>query len=435
MAIEELTNRVKESKTLKAIGVGVLALLLLIPASMIQSLISERELAFKEVYREVGQKWGYPQTIAGPIISIPFLVHTLSADNKIITTRKNAYFLPESLSVSGNIIPETRYRGIYKVPVYTGNLKVEGSFKMPDLSQWKIDPTKVLWDEVTLSVGVSDMRGIRNVLEMNIGDSIHEMNPGNEAKDIVGSGISCIIDLKALSNLSFSYNIILNGSQSLNFIPLGKQTAVNLTSSWTNPSFSGAFLPVNRNISEDGFTADWVVLNLNRNYPQQWIGSEYSVDSSTFGVDFLLPVDHYQKNTRSAKYAIMFIGLTFVAFLLFELISRKKIHPVQYLLVGGALCVFYTLLVSLSEHIGFFWAYTVSSVATIALISMYFFNIIKTKRGTALLTLMLVGLYLFLFTILQLQDYALLMGSIGLFVVISIIMYVSRSVEWYGSSE
>jgi inner membrane protein len=235
--------------------------------------------------------------------------------------------------------------------------------------------------------------------------------------------------------LSFSFSVELNGSQSLSFIPLGKQTDVQLTSTWSNPSFSGAFLPASRDINEKGFNASWKVLNLNRNFPQQWIGNEYIVSESSFGVDFLLPVDHYQKNTRSAKYAIMFIGLTFVAFLLFELISKRKIHPVQYLLVGGALCVFYTLLVSFSEHIGFFWAYTISSVATIALISLYFNSIIGSARSTSLLSLMLVGLYLFLFTILQLQDYALLMGSIGLFAVISVVMYVSRRVDWYAGGE
>ena len=174
------------------------------------------------------------------------------------------------------------------------------------------------------------------------------------------------------------------------------------------------------------------MLNLNRNYPQQWTGGEYNVTESAFGVELLVPVDHYQKNTRSAKYAIMFIGLTFVAFLLFELIAKKRIHPVQYLLVGGALCVFYTLLISFSEQIGFFWAYTISSVATISLITLYFNSIIKSIKSTLVLSLMLVGLYLFLFTILQLQDYALLMGSIGLFVVISLVMYISRKVDWYG---
>lgn len=435
MGIDETKNWVRNSKTLKVLGIAILALLLLIPAAMIQSLIREREFAFQEVYTEVGQKWGYPQTITGPVIVVPYLTYSQSTDGKLLTYRKNAYFLPDSLVYTGEITPETRYRGIYKVPVYSGSLNVKGSFKQPDLSQWKISSENILWDEASISIGISDMRGIRNAIVLSLGGNNMEMNPGADARDIISSGISSIIDLKKYTELPFSFSIDLNGSQSLSFIPLGKQTDVQLTSTWSNPSFSGAFLPASREVNEKGFNASWKVLNLNRNFPQQWIGNEYIVSESSFGVDFLLPVDHYQKNTRSAKYAIMFIGLTFVAFLLFELISKRKIHPVQYLLVGGALCVFYTLLVSFSEHIGFFWAYTISSVSTIALISLYFYSIIGSLRSTSLLSLMLVGLYLFLFTILQLQDYALLMGSIGLFAVISVVMYVSRRVDWYAGSE
>lgn len=432
MISPEKKQWLKESKTLKVIGIGVLALLLLVPAGMIQSLIREREHSYNQVYNEVGQKWGYPQTLSGPVITVPYISYATGADGETVIYKKNAYFLPNTLNVSGEIIPETRYRGIYKVPVYKGNITVSGEFLQPDIQMLKIKNELFLWDEATLTFGISDMRGIRNRIEVTLNDKAYEMSPGTSAKDIIHSGLSCNIEEPNAQTINFSLNIELNGSQSLNFIPLGKETDVHIESTWANPSFNGAFLPVDRNIDEKGFYAQWKVLNLNRNYPQQWCGNEYNVDDSGFGVEFLMPVDHYQKNTRSAKYAIMFIGLTFVAFLLFELISKKRIHPVQYLLVGGALCVFYTLLISFSEQIGFFWAYTISSLATISLISLYFNSIIKSAKGTLVLSLMLVGLYLFLFTILQLQDYALLMGSIGLFVVISIVMYVSRKVDWYG---
>ncbi|MDD4385096.1 MAG: cell envelope integrity protein CreD [Bacteroidales bacterium] len=431
MISPEKKQWIKESKTLKVIGIGILALLLLIPAAMIQSLIREREQSFNQVYTEVGQKWGYPQTLSGPVITIPYISYATGTDGKTVTYKKSAYFLPNTLNITGEIIPETRYRGIYKVPVYKGNITVSGEFLKPNIQMLKIKNEMFLWDEATLTFGISDMRGIRNRIEVILNGKHHEMNPGTNAKDIIYSGLSCNIDEPNAQNITFSLNIELNGSQSLNFIPLGKETDVNIKSTWANPSFNGAFLPVDRNIDDKGFYAQWKVLNLNRNYPQQWCGNEYAVDESAFGVEFLMPVDHYQKNTRSAKYAIMFIALTFTAFLLFELISKKRIHPVQYLLVGGALCVFYTLLISFSEQIGFFWAYTVSSIATISLISLYFNSIIKSAKGTLVLSLMLVGLYLFLFTILQLQDYALLMGSIGLFAVISIVMYVSHKVDWY----
>ena len=432
MISPEKKQWLKESKTLKVIGIAILALLLLIPAAMIQSLIREREQSFKQVYNEVGQKWGYPQTLTGPVIVIPYIAYAEGTDGKPYALKKNAYFLPNTLNASGSITPETRYRGIYKVPVYKGSIDLWGEFSQPNMQLLKIPNQNVLWDEATLMFGISDMRGIRNRIEIYINDKPIEMNPGAGARDIVNSGLSCNIDLLNTTGITFKLNLELNGSQSLSFIPLGKQTDVKIESTWVNPSFNGAFLPIDRNINEKGFTAEWKVLNLNRNYPQQWTGGEYNVTESAFGVELLVPVDHYQKNTRSAKYAIMFIGLTFVAFLLFELIAKKRIHPVQYLLVGGALCVFYTLLISFSEQIGFFWAYTISSVATISLITLYFNSIIKSIRSTLVLSLMLVGLYLFLFTILQLQDYALLMGSIGLFVVISLVMYISRKVDWYG---
>lgn len=217
----------------------------------------------------------------------------------------------------------------------------------------------------------------------------------------------------------------------MNFVPVGKTTRVRIASGWETPSFDGAFLPDEREVSEEGFHAEWKVLHLNRNFPQKWRDRNHSISGSEFGVELLFPVDHYQKGHRAAKYAVMFIGLTFVLFFFSEILNRRRIHPIQYLLVGLSLCLFYTLLISFSEHISFALSYLIASVSIITLITAYSASVLRNKRLVALVGFALVVLYSFLFTILQLEEYALLMGSIGLFIVMAAIMYLSRNVDWY----
>lgn len=210
---------------------------------------------------------------------------------------------------------------------------------------------------------------------------------------------------------------------------------MRISSQWADPSFSGSFLPETREITADGFDATWNINYLNRNYPQYWINKAYNLDASEFGVRFLIPVDHYQKSMRSIKYAFMFIALSFLIFFLTELISGIRLHPIQYLLVGVALVIFYTLLISLAEHIGFNLAYVVSSLGITSLIGLYVRSSTgKWRQGLITWSLLLV-IYAFLFTTLQLQDYSLLFGSVGIFLVMAIIMYVSRKVSWYRETE
>jgi len=234
-----------------------------------------------------------------------------------------------------------------------------------------------------------------------------------------------------LETESFIFNVKLKGSQYINFVPVGKVTYVELTSDWPTPSFDGTFLPTTREVSEDGFTATWNVLHLNRNYPQAWIGAQHRVNESAFGVNLLLPVDSYQKTNRSIKYAILFIGLTFLVFFFIEIINQKRVHPIQYILVGLALSLFYTLLLSISEHTTFNVAYGISTALTIGLIAAYTKTILKSNALTGLMAGILIVLYLFIFILIQLQDYALLMGSVGLFVILGLVMYFSRKIDWY----
>jgi len=425
-------NWIRESITFKFIIIAVLTLLLLIPAAMIQSLISERETTRNQVISEVSSKWANEQLLIGPIITIPYNVSQYQ-NGKDVIVKKHAHFLPAELNVSGEIIPEIRYRGIYEVIVYTSRLTITGYFDQPDFSNWKLSEDQILLDETIISYGISDMRGINEAISFEINGQQYEAIPGLPTNDITYSGISSnILKLDQEQN-SFKLIIDINGSQELNFIPAGKITNVKLQSNWKDPSFSGSFLPDKRTVDNKGFNAEWLVFELNRNYPQRWLNNAYQVHESEFGVSLLFGVDLYQKSERSAKYAIMFLALTFLIFILSEITNKKSIHPIQYLLIGMALCVFYTLLISLAEQIGFNWAYLTASASVVILITIYTASILKSRKVTAFVAFALIILYVFLYTILQLQDYSLLMGSIGLFIVIAITMYLSRKIDWYGT--
>lgn len=432
-SFDQFNAKVKASITLKLIAIGVLILVLLIPTAMIESLISERESRHNSAINEVSAKWGNDQTITGPIITIPYKKLVKGKDKEIITTTEYTHFLPDELNISGDILPETRYRGIYKVVVYNAKLKINGTFHYPDFANWNIDPQSILWDEAFISFGIPDMRGIKDSILLQWANNPQPIpfNPGIPIRDITGSGVSVRVPVNKEAPLTFSFDLNLNGSKTLNFIPLGKETNIKLASSWANPSFDGAFLPDKREVTKTGFNATWKILQLNRNYPQQWRGADFDVSPSQFGVTLLLPVDEYQKSMRSAKYAEMIIALTFLALFFVEIIVKRRIHPFQYILVGLALCVFYTLLLSFSEHIQFDWAYIVAAIATIGAITLYAKAIFRHGIATSIMALILIILYAFIFVVIQLQDYALLLGSIGLFVVLAILMFLSRKINWY----
>lgn len=421
---------VRNSITIKFIIVGLMILALLIPAGMIKNLIHERNLLRNSVISEVSYKWGNPQTIAGPLITIPYKLY-YKKDKEIVEETRYAHFLPEDLIIKGNLNPEIRYRGIYKVVVYNANLNFSGTFNKPDFSNWKIPESDIMWENATLAIRIPDMRGIKEGIKVKWNKDEYDVNPGINNYNY--TGVSTNIDFNDSESFEFQFNLNINGSESLNFIPVGKETNIEINSDWADPSFDGSFLPYHREVTENGFNAKWKILHLNRPYPQKWMGNTYSIDDSMFGVKLLLPVDHYQKSLRSVKYAIMFISLTFLIFFFTEILNKKRIHPIQYLLVGLGLSIFYTLLVSLSEQISFNLAYLIASFSIITLITAYSYSMLKNKKLTAIVALVLIVLYVFLFTILQLQDYSLLLGSIGLFIALAIVMYLSRKVDWYSN--
>jgi inner membrane protein len=438
--IERINNWIKNSIAVRIFTIGVLILILLIPVSMIQSLISERETNHSEAIREVSSKWGEQQTLTGLILTVPYRTYekeyVKESDEKfkLVESIRYAHFLPDSLDISGVVSPELRYRGIYEVIVYNSKIELSGQFVFPKFEDWNIDKKDILWKDAFISLGLSDLRSIQENISIDLNDKQYLFNPGVETKDVIQNGISTRVKLNEKDTSSvytFSVKLDFNGSSNLSFIPLGKITKVKLNSNWKSPSFDGAFLPDKREINKDGFTAFWKVLHLNRPYPQRFRGNIEGINESSFGVNLIVPVDEYQKSMRSAKYAVIFIVLTFLIFFFVHILNGVRIHPIQYIIVGLALCVFYTLLIALSEHLAFGLSYLISSFSIICLITLYSNSIFDNKRLTLLICLILIILYIFIYSIIQMEDYALLIGSIGLFIVLGIVMYLTRKIDWY----
>jgi inner membrane protein len=413
--------------------IGFLTLVLLIPANLILNLIREREQRRIETIAEVSSIWGNAQTLCGPVISVPFKVTKQTEEGALITETKTAHFLPENLRIEGSVKPEERYRGIYKVVSYRASLHVSGNFAALDPGLLNISETAFETGQAVIEFGIPDMRGINQEILIHWGDSVQEVIPGLLSTHLSESGIHANISLEGKKVYNFSFDIDLNGSQSLNFIPLGKETNIKMNSTWNSPSFCGAFLPDDREINDAGFNAFWNILQLNRNFPQQWIDDQYSVIESSFGVELLTPVDTYRKSERSVKYAILFIALTFIVFFFAEVLTKTRIHFVYYFLTGAAICIFYSLLTALAEHMTFTIAYLVSSVIIAGMIGIYANSLYKKWQVTLTVVTSLVALYVFLFVILQMMDYSLLFGNIGLVIILGIVMYFSRKIDWYSS--
>lgn len=408
-----------------------IVLVLLAAVGMTAVLIKEREGRRNSVINEVSDKWGAWQTISGPILTIPYKKHYKDAKGNTLTDTKYAHFLPDVLSVSGNVKTQVRYRGIYEVILYNAKLLLSGSFSAPDMGAMNIAPENVIWKDAALTLGITDLKGIKGLSAIKWNDAELIATSGCITNDVVYSGVGAQAPLDSQNKkYTFALDLDLDGSEEFKFTPLGKKTNVKISSNWNTPSFVGSFLPESRQIDADSFSAEWNVLDLNRNYPQKWLGHR-DIMSSAFGVKFLMAVDEYQKTMRSVKYAIMFIVLTFLSFLMIEILSKKAIHPVQYFLVGAGLVLFYVLLLSLSEHILFQYAYLTASVALVLLIMAYTKTVLKDNVLAGVVTGILVTLYGFLYIVLQLQDYALLLGSIGLLAILAIVMYLTRKIDWF----
>jgi len=431
-SISKVTGGIRNSVSFKVFTIFILILILLIPASMIQSLIYEREARKGAVITEISSKWGNEQKISGPIITIPYKKYYKDKDGNELHVIRYIHVLPDELDFRCEVIPEIRYRGIYQAVLYNTKVDMTGSFPYPEIKNMNIPEHDIVWSGAYLCMGISDMRGIKDQVKVTFNKEEFLMNPGMDTNEVINAGISSKVNLIEDKKIfPFKMSINLNGSYRLSFVPVGKTTTASMTSTWENPSFDGDFLPVSRSIGKDGFEATWKILHLNRSYPQQWTGEKYKLDGSDFGVKLFIPVDIYQKSTRTAKYALMFIVFAFIAFFFSEVMTKVRLHPIQYLLVGFSITIFYILIISISEHVNFEMAYLISGISVIVLISGYSKSVLKDSRLTAMVSGVLFILYTYLYILLQQEDYALLMGSIGLFIVLSTVMYLTRKIDWY----
>jgi inner membrane protein len=452
--MEPFKTKFTQSLTFKGMTIVVLILLLLIPSTMIQDLIRERQERSRETVRIINDKWSRSQTLCAPLLIVPYTTVKWDKDNKHYYEENVLYITPKELKISASLTPEERHYGIYKAILYKSDIHFEGDFS--ELAHLKIDNSELHFDKAQIAIGVTDLRGVTQNPTFKMGDRIFEMTVGrldlfsvSDQVEAMGSdkyvsrsshthstnveGKTLIVNLEDIDfgspqSLRFDCTLNLNGSGSLHFIPIGQHTAVTVQGQWLSPSFAGSFSPEST-VDKEQFDAEWNILSFNREIPEMWSGDGADLGSHAFGVNLIETVDQYQQNMRSAKYALMFIALTFIVFFFVEIFTKSPIRFFQYVLVGMALVLFYSLLLSLSEQIGFGWAYVAAGAATIAMITVYFYSLIKQKAATGILAGILLILYAFLYIILQMEDLALLFGSLFLFVILGVIMFVSNQIK------
>lgn len=432
-AWERFQKFIRESATIKLFIIGFILLLLLIPLSFVHDLVYERQSRQIEAIQEVTNTWGGEQTITAPFVTIPYQETAIGQNGEQIISREKKYFhvLPEDVDIQTNLITEKRSRGIFDVVVYTTSVAIKGRFKCSDFQAVNsVGPA--FPQQAFISLGLSDLHNLSDLLVLDWGNQKLSMTPGVENAEIVQRGVSTAFDVSSVSAqeyIDFAIQFSIRGSQSIQFFPTGKETTVHMTGNWGSPSFQGAFFPTHE-IGDTSFSADWKLIYLNRNYPQQFSGVPAGFAESEFGMSLYVPVTEYQKNERSAKYAVLIIALTFMVFFFVQVLNRVRIHGIQFMLVGLALCLFYVLLLSFTEHIGFNYAYALSAAMTISLIGFYVSAIFKNRKLSMVNFLFLILVYSFVFVIIQMQEYALLVGGLGLFLVLASAMYLSRNITW-----
>ena len=417
--------------------IGILTLLLLIPISMVESLIRERQRLSLSSRDQITERWSKEQTVAAVVLSLPFhtteQIQNTAGQSIIHQEEKHIELLPDELNIKGEIRTTPLRRGIYEANVYRSVLTIEGRFRLSSEQAQRLNELAADGTNARLSLGISDLRGLEKQVELQWGDSRPEFIPNTE--NGILSGLSAAIDASALfepdKTVPFLITLELKGSNALFFAPLGGKTTLHLDSDCPTPSFTGNFLPSDRQVRPDGFSGTWNILGMNRPYPQllDINGKERAVEQSCFGVELLMPVAQYQMSMRSIKYAVLIVLLTFVAMLFAETITRRNLNPFQYLLVGLALVLFYSLLIALSEHLSFGLSYLCAAAMTIALLLWYAYAILRDKKAAWGIGLLLSALYFYIFVLLQMETWALLAGSMGLFAILGGVMFLSQKIN------
>jgi inner membrane protein len=435
-----------QTTTAKMIMVGILTLVLLVPLQYVKSLIEERSKRQKEVVTEINQKWGESIYFYGPIIKVPYLKSNIiikEENGKSTVSREEVsednfiYFFPNNLKNAATItMKKPLKRNNYESIVFTSEMKFSGNYETNDLKLNTIPAENIMWNKASVIIKTNNLKSIKEEVKIKIGNKNYVFEPvyNTNPNDSIEALETDIIDFGSIlndTNISFQFNLTYDGSEQIKMVPIGKTTEVMMNSNWNSPSFIGNFLPNdNKKITAKGFDANWKILHINRPFSQHFVGYLPDLRKYSFGVDFIIPVDEYLQNDRASKYGFLVIGLTFLIFFLIQSISKKNIHIFQYSMIGLALILFYTLLISITEHSSFTKAYLISASSVIVMIGLYSVSILKDKKFPLFIGLSLTALYSFIFVIIQMENYALLVGSIGLFLILGAVMYFSRKIDW-----
>ena len=416
---------------IKLCVITALILLLLIPSSWIQSMIDERESALQATQHNTANRWSASQTLRGPVLVIPYT----EPDGKA-NAQQQLFVLPENLNIKASVKTKLFHRGIIDATVYQSKIQVSGSFLRSALAQSGIKPGNFQTDKAYITFGLTDLKGLKSNPVIELPGQRVAVQPIFNEHALFDSGLQAGIRLPDAENIPFSFTLDLNGSEALNFLHTGKTTDVTINSDWKSPNYGGYYLPDSHSADSSGSTAHWRILYYKRPFPQQWtnnntlLSGDKADSEALFGVKFRLPVDQYRKTMRTTKYSSLIILLTFVSLFLTELIRRQNIHVFNYILIGAAMVIYYTLLLSFAEHIGYDWAYLISSVATISLIAWFTASLMHNRSVAVLFGGILAFFYGFIYVIIQLEELSLLMGSIALFFIVAALMYFSRKINW-----
>lgn len=415
-----------QTTTAKMIMVGILTLVLIIPLALVQELIVERSQRQKEVITETTAKWGNSVYFYGPILKVPYKDPMSGANNY-------AYFFPETLNNKTEVtMVKPLERSIYKSNVFTTKMQFDGNYSNPNFASKGIPSENVYWNRAKILIRTTNLKSLKDEVKMKIGNqNLAFESVASSSNDSIESLETNYFDYQSLQNeAKFNFTISFNGSKQVKMVPIGKTTDAKMTSNWNSPNFNGNFSPISRDITDKGFEANWKILHFNRPFAQSYFEVLPELGKYAFAVDFITPVDEYQQSERASKYGFLVIGLTFLIFFLIQSISKINIHIFQYSMIGIALIMFYTLLISITEHSTFSFAYLVAGASVIIMISLYSISILKDKKFPMFIGASLSVLYIFIYVIIQLEDYALLVGSIGLFLILAAVMYFSRKIEW-----
>ncbi len=421
----------------KVLTIGLLTVLLLIPLSQVRSVLGERIQLRHSAISKVANGWGGNQLLGGPVLNVPYEIVSGEGDRAVRTLHTHR-ILASEVRMHGQLQPQMRYVGIYSVPVYTLQLQIDGLFdpgSVRELAALMNAPGHTVhWERASLFLAIDDPKGIRKVDRARWGDAELKLEPGRYE---TLAGVSADVHLDVLrqdKEQPFSFRLDVAGTESLRLLPMAGTTEVVLKSTWPDPSFSGTYAPADYAVEDTGFAASWQVLELNRQFPQQWHDQAVSAQTlreAGFGVDLFQPVDTYQRNERATKYAVLFIALTFMSVFLWEILAGVRIHAMQYLLVGLALSVFYLLVLALSEHLPFGLGYLTGAVALTALIGVYLGGAMRSRRAGIVAGGMIAVVYGLLYLLVLSEQYALLLGAIVLFGVLAAIMLLTRRYDWH----